>query len=126
MDRTMRPKILIVDDDDQSVREQLRLQLQALGYEVEVAEDAIQAGYALLRSVPNLIVCDVDMPYMSGPEFVAALRADPSIPRIPVIYSTEYLTNPLQLERLLDVIARQLHPRAARSLRESLAGEVIV
>ena len=58
------------------MRELLRLHLSSAGYAVEVAEDAIAAGYAVLKAAPDLIVCDVAMPHMDGFELVAALRAD--------------------------------------------------
>jgi DNA-binding response OmpR family regulator len=40
-------RILVVDDDE-SIRELLRLHLSSAGYEVQVAEDAIAAGYLVL------------------------------------------------------------------------------
>src|SRR5258706_10206041 len=61
----MSASILIVDDDE-SIRELLRLHLSAAGYEVNVAPDGIAAGYMVLRSPPDLILCDVSMPHMDG------------------------------------------------------------
>src|SRR3990170_6968970 len=83
----MAATILIVDDDE-SIRDLLRLHLSAAGYEVNVAKDAIAAGYIVLRSPPDLIISDVNMPHMDGFEFVAALKADKSLPDIPVIFLT--------------------------------------
>src|SRR6266849_9982193 len=83
----MAATILVVDDDE-SMRDLLRLHLTAAGYEVQVAEDAIVAGYLVLRSPPDLIISDVNMPHMDGFEFIAALRADKSLPEIPVIFLT--------------------------------------
>lgn len=115
-------KVLVVDDDE-CIRELLRLHLSSAGYEVQVAEDAIAGGYALLRSVPDLIICDVNMPYMDGFQFVAALRADATIPCIPVIFLSahenggerareipgcEYVMKPVLATRLLAVVARNL------------------
>jgi len=45
--------ILVIDDDD-SMRELLRLHLATAGYDVQVAADAIAAGYMVLRSPPDL------------------------------------------------------------------------
>ncbi|HYE86970.1 MAG TPA: response regulator, partial [Vicinamibacterales bacterium] len=83
----MAAKILVVDDDE-SIRELLRLHLSGAGYEVTVAADAISAGYLILRSRPDLIITDVAMPHMDGFEFVAALKGDRSIPDIPVVFLT--------------------------------------
>ena len=70
------------------MRELLRLHLSSAGYNVEVAEDAIAAGYSSSRTF-DLIICDVAMPHMDGFELVAALRADSAVPKKPpVIFLT--------------------------------------
>src|SRR5260221_89112 len=79
----MAASILVVDDDE-SMRELLRLHLTAAGYDVQVAEDAIAAGYMVLRSPPDLIISDVNMPHLDGFEFIEALKADKSLPEIPL------------------------------------------
>ena len=83
----MAATILVVDDDE-SIRDLLRLHLSAAGYAVHVAEDAIGAGYMVLRSPPDLIICDINMPHMDGFEFIAALKSDKTLPAIPVIFLT--------------------------------------
>lgn len=118
----MAASILVVEDDE-SMAELLRLHLSHAGYEVAVAEDGIAAGYAVLRAVPDLIVCDVDMPHMDGLQFMAALRADGSLPRMPVIFLTsvedaaaraaqlgafDYILKPVLVDRLLASVRRAL------------------
>ena len=118
----MAAKILIVDDDE-SLRELLRMHLAAAGYEVSTAPDAISAGYQVLKSPPDLILSDVNMPHMDGFEFVAALRADAALPRIPVIFLTSvedgdargrelgaagYVTKPVRADRLLSLVAQHV------------------
>jgi CheY-like chemotaxis protein len=113
-----RGKILIVDDE-QSMRELLRLHLGNHGYEVIAAEDAIVAGHLLLQQKPDLIIVDVQMPYMNGYEFVAAMKNDPETRAIPVVFLTiddsvaaqanklgavAFLRKPVTPERLLEVI----------------------
>ena len=119
----MTGRILVVEDDE-SMRELLRLHLSSAGYAVEVADDAIAAGYAVLKAPPDLIVCDVAMPHMDGFELVAALRADKALPRVPVIFLTsdadegrarelapsEFLSKPVRLEELLAAVNRHLPP----------------
>jgi CheY-like chemotaxis protein len=115
-------RILVVDDAKFS-RELLRLHLSNAGYEVETAEDAIDAGRRVLRDPPHLIITDVNMPYMSGTEFIAALRADDEVPDIPVIFlsaneskdgeerqlrAAAWLRKPVSAERLLEVVALQV------------------
>jgi CheY-like chemotaxis protein len=114
--------ILIVDDDE-SILELLRMHLTGAGYEVHVASDANSAGYTVLRSVPDLIITDISMPHMDGFEFVAALKADKSLPYIPVVFLTSmedgdhrgkelgavgYLTKPVRADKLLQLVAQHV------------------
>ena len=118
----MTAKILVVDDDD-SLRELLRMHLASAGYEVSTAADAISAGYQVLKHPPDLIISDINMPHMDGFEFVAALKSDPTLPHIPVIFLTSledgddrgkelgavgYLTKPVRADQLLDMVARHV------------------
>lgn len=118
----MAARILVVDDDD-SLRELIRMHLAAAGYEVSTAPDAINAGYQVLRSPPDLILTDVSMPHMDGFEFLAALRADATLPYIPVIFLTSvqdgdhrgkelgavgYLTKPVRADRLLEMVSQHV------------------
>ena len=118
----MAARILVVDDDP-DLRGLLRLHLSTAGYEVRAAEDAIQAGYMVLAEPPDLIITDVRMPHMDGFEFVAALKADTSVPDIPVIFLTSsddeydrgqalgavgYVTKPVRADRLLVLVAQHV------------------
>lgn len=118
----MAARILVVDDDE-GIRELLRMHLTSAGYEVEIAADAIVAGYKVLKAPPDLIITDVNMPHMDGFEFVAALKADTSLPRIPVIFLTSvedgdtrgrelgavgYVTKPVRSDRLLSLVAQHV------------------
>ena len=116
------PKSILVVDDDQSLRELLRLHLSNAGYDVNTAGDGIEAGYAVLKNPPDLIITDVNMPHMDGYQFVEALKSDHSLPKIPVIFLTSmddvsrgrelgavgYITKPVRADRLLAVVAEHL------------------
>ncbi len=118
----MAATILVVDDDE-SIRELLRMHLSAAGYAVQLAADAIEAGYLVLRAPPDLILTDIAMPHMNGFEFIEALKADKSIPPIPVVFLTSmedgdsrgkelgavgYLTKPVRADRLLALVAQHV------------------
>ena len=120
----MMKTILIVEDDD-TMRELLRLHLTTAGYAVRAAANGIEAGHAVLDVTPDLIITDVRMPHMSGFELVEALREDPAMAGIPVIFLTiegesvdrgaklgalEYLTKPIQLAVLLKKVGKHLPP----------------
>lgn len=117
--RDSRPKILVIDDDP-SMRALVKRQLENAGYVVLLAEDGIVGGHLALNASPNLILVDVDMPFLNGYELVEALKADPVTWDIPVVFLTAdkhveertrmlraeaYLKKPLKSERLLEVVA---------------------
>lgn len=110
---------VLVVDDDECLRELLSLILWRAGYEVRLAEDAIDAGRMILKAAPDVMIVDVNMPYMNGFEFVSAIRSDRAIPFISVIFLTarkdaairarEFrapcLLKPLQTDKLLATVA---------------------
>lgn len=121
-------RILVVDDV-RYVRELLRLHLAGAGYEVELAEDGIQAAHAMLHNPPDVVVCDLQMPYMGGLEFLAAMRVERSVAAIPVVIltahadsrdaafaagATECLLKPIRSDDLLATLAKHLAARPAR------------
>jgi DNA-binding response OmpR family regulator len=83
----MAATILIVEDQP-SIAELMELHLRAAGYAVAVAEDAIVAGRIILEARPDLLLVDVNLPFLSGYDFVATLMADQTIPHIPAIFIT--------------------------------------
>jgi len=119
-------KVAVVDDD-RFIRYLLDLHLRKAGYEVFAAEDAVEAGRVILERKPDLILCDVDMPFMDGYEFVSALRADPATRDIPVVFLTVskslderakplragHLVKPVTADDLLRTVAEYTRARPA-------------
>ena len=112
-------KILVIDDD-KSMLAFLKLHLQKAGYVVLLAEDGIVGGRLALSASPDLILLDVQMPYLNGYELVEALKVDPATWDIPVVFLTAdkhveqrtrmlraeaFLKKPVKVERLLEVVA---------------------
>jgi CheY-like chemotaxis protein len=116
-------KVAVIDDD-RFIRYLLDLHLRKAGYEVFAAEDAVEAGRVVVERKPDLILCDVDMPFMDGYEFVTALRADPATRHIPVIFLTVsktleerakplragHLVKPVTADELLRAVAQFAPP----------------
>jgi DNA-binding response OmpR family regulator len=81
-------KILIIDDEE-DIRRIVRLGLeQAGGMKVCEAASGAEGVQAARRDHPDAILLDVMMPAMDGPATLLALRSDPEIAAIPVIFLT--------------------------------------
>jgi DNA-binding response OmpR family regulator len=109
-------KILVADDSRFQVA-LLTKALQEKGFEVVSAQDALQAGMVALRTVPDAIVLDINMPGGSGIEVLKRLRRSTKTQRIPVVVVsgsgdsdirqvaldlgvTDFLTKPVDLDQL--------------------------
>ncbi len=77
-----RASILLVEDDDE-VRLVLSAVLAESGYRVRAAEDGFVALAELKAEIPDIIVCDLNMPKMSGIELLEAVRRQ--FPKIPLV-----------------------------------------
>lgn len=85
-------KILVVDDD-KTTRKLLSLFLKGKGYEVVTAENGLDALEKLGTENINLIVTDMNMPYMDGIELTKNLRSDPTWSAMPIIMVTTEADN---------------------------------
>ena len=81
------PLILVVDDVPDNV-DILQMRLESQGYEVVSAGDGVEALEKTRELRPDLILLDIMMPKMDGIETVKRLKADASLPFIPVILVT--------------------------------------
>lgn len=112
-------RILVVDDQ-YLIRETARQILEISGYEVLTAADGLHALNALSKSLPDLIISDLNMPRMSGFEFLAVVRERfPHIATIAV--SAEYIISGNPSGVLADTFLQKGH----YTLQE-LCGEVAI
>jgi response regulator RpfG family c-di-GMP phosphodiesterase len=68
-------RILLVDDDA-TLRMLLRTTFEVFDIDLEEAENAVAAGWAVRNFQPDVVVLDIRMPGMDGLEFCRQLRAD--------------------------------------------------
>ena len=69
------PRVLVAEDyvPNQNV---LMLQLQTMGYDVDIAQHGAEALEMWRKNAYDLILTDIDMPVMNGTEFALALRKE--------------------------------------------------
>ncbi len=82
-----KPLILIVDDHPDNI-EVLKVRLEALGYRTLTAPDGETALRLVDEQPPDLILLDVMMPRMDGNEVARRIKANTSLPYIPIIMQT--------------------------------------
>jgi two-component system chemotaxis response regulator CheY len=117
-------KILVVDDD-KTTRKLLNLFLKAKGYEVVTAENGLDAMEKLGTENINLVVTDMNMPYMDGIELTKNLKNDENWKNIPIVMVTteadeeerkkamdagvdDYLVKPANAEQITDSVKKIL------------------
>ena len=131
MPESTKTRILIIDDDI-GFRDLLRIHLSSAGYQVQVADDGVTGGRALLAHPPDLIVSDVNMPFLDGFELLSLLHADAETAAIPVILlsgrsdgdtmakavelgAADFLTKPVTRDQLLESIEACLSRNKVRT-----------
>ena len=80
-------KILVIDDEE-DLRENLKYILKMKGYEVALAEDGVQGLKKLESYVPDLIILDLNMPNMGGLELIKNIKALPGYKFVPILTLT--------------------------------------
>jgi len=124
--------ILIVDDDD-DIRELIKVFLEAEGYRVNGATDGLDAWEQVQSGLqPSLILLDLMMPRMDGEQFLKKLRSC-HLSEIPVIIlsgnisakekssglkASCFLTKPVEIDELLNAVRRFVHSPIESGLRK--------
>src|SRR4026208_2511722 len=80
--------LVLIVDDEYIGRETLQSVLEGEGYELEMAENGLQAIAKAKQLLPDVILLEVMMPGMTGFEVCRHIRNDPQIAEIPIIILT--------------------------------------
>jgi two-component system, chemotaxis family, chemotaxis protein CheY len=122
----MAKKILVIEDDD-VMRELMRMTLAQNGYEVVTAADGVRGYDTALFLKPDLIITDIRMPGADGIHVVRRVRDTDSLAETPILVMTAYGTGsatfslqlgangfepkPIDPQRLLSTVRRLLGER---------------
>ena len=81
-------KVLLIDDEP-DLRRLAEVSLSAVGgWKVTCCASGAEGVQAALREPPDLILLDVQMPGLDGPQTLAALRQEPALAAVPVLFLT--------------------------------------
>lgn len=83
-----RPLNVLLVDDSASIRTELAAALRGRGLNVSTAENGLMAMSAALKSEPDLILTDVEMPEMDGWTLLRMARARKKLSHIPIVFLT--------------------------------------
>lgn len=115
----------IVDDDDE-MSHAVRLMLELLDFSVQTHRDAKVAAQRMLKGErPDIVILDINMPEVTGMDFLEFLRMRPELSDLPVVMlSTEasdarvdqamklgangFVSKPVTIEELESVIQKAL------------------
>ena len=113
-------KILVVDDEI-AIAQSLRLILEEDGIEVLVAYDGREALEMVREKRPHLVLSDVMMPVLNGPELCRRLRSDPATSHIAIVlmsathgrdvgeYGADgFIAKPFDLQEVYETVDRLL------------------
>jgi DNA-binding NarL/FixJ family response regulator len=133
-----RKKILCIEDDG-GVAAMVAEELAARGFDVVVAHDGHEGFVAILKLTPDLVLCDISLPIMSGFEVLERLNAlAPRLGRIPFVFLTaltdraselrarrlgadDYVTKPIDFDMLGMIINARLAGVARNEMWPKLA-----
>jgi DNA-binding response OmpR family regulator len=110
-------KILIAEDE-RDIRDLVTFTLKFAGFEVLAVTNGLEAVDAAIKELPDLIIMDGRMPYMSGYEACEKIKADERVKHIPVVFlsakgqeaeiqaglkagAVEYLVKPFATDELI-------------------------
>jgi len=79
------PPTALVVDDSMLVRHTVCRFLEARGYEVESSTNGAEALQMVGCVHPDIIITDMIMPRMTGPELITALKSNPTTASIPIV-----------------------------------------
>jgi two-component system cell cycle response regulator DivK len=127
-------KILVVEDNELNLKLFCDL-LRAHGFEAEPVRDGREALERARASAPDLVVMDIQMPYISGLELIEQMKADAELRATPIMAVTAYaakgdeerirdagaegyVSKPISVVKFVEAVAALLAAAAERAAAE--------
>ena len=137
----MGQKILVVEDNELNLKLFCDL-LRAHGYAAEPVRDGREAVDRARAFAPDLVVMDIQMPYVSGLELIEQMKADDGLKRTPIMAVTAYaakgdeerirdagaegyVSKPISVVRFVEAVAGLLEAASERTTGERAAAQAV-
>jgi len=129
-------KLILVVEDDERIVKALSVRLNAKGYHVLAAYDAIMAIQKAMEQPPDLILLDITMPGGNGLTVAERIKSSTKTAHIPIIFltaskepnlhhkalalgATAFFEKPFDFDELLATVRAALdHPNVSLSVPE--------
>ena len=131
-------KILCIEDDHETAK-LIAEELTERGFDVIIAHDGHEGFIATLKGIPDLVLCDISLPNMSGLEVLTRLNEfAPRTRCIPFVFLTaatdrqnelqarrlgadDYVRKPIDFDRLVTILRVRLRAAMREGLRQQRA-----
>ena len=123
-------KTILVVDDDEVMRSALKRILESEGYKVILAEDGLEVSKVLEATKLDMVLLDVNLPWVDGFELCKIIKGHHSLSDVPLILvsarnhekdleqgfkmgADDYVTKPFEIDYLTDIIRKNFPSSAA-------------
>lgn len=122
----MSGQTILVVDDEAHITHVVSLKLRNAGYEVIAARDGEEGCEIAAQQLPDLIITDMQMPYMTGVDMAARLREKKPTANIPIIMLTargySLSDDDLRRTNIREMLSKPFSPREVlEKVTEALA-----
>jgi DNA-binding response OmpR family regulator len=123
--KTIDTRTILVVDDDEIMRNALKRILESTGYKVLLAQDGLELSKILEVNRLDMVLMDVNLPWVDGYELCRLLKGHHSLNKVPLIFVSarkeaedvrrgfdagcnEYITKPFDVDKMTTTIAQIL------------------
>jgi len=140
-------KIIYVVEDDENIRELIRMALNSFAYQVLTFDNAESAIKAIDDQIPDLVLFDIMLPDMSGLDATKIIRQNPRTKQLPILLLTakdtefdkvsgldsgadDYMTKPFSVmelgARIRSIFRRIPTPESSQSVNEIVTADFVI
>ena len=118
-------RTVLVVDDDEVMRSGLKRVLESEGYQVIVAQDGLELSKVLETTQLDLVLLDVNLPWVDGYELCQLIKGHQSLQKVPLILvssrnskadvekgfdcgCTDYITKPFEIDYIIEIVKNAL------------------